>query len=69
MPVLRGLWITESQHDVAVQIALTADRRKLSVVDCASFLVMREQGIAEAFTFDRHFGEQGFRVCPGGAPQ
>ena len=45
-------------------MVLTAQRKKLSIVDCASFLIMREQGVSEAFTFDKHFGEQGFTVVP-----
>lgn len=39
---------------------LTADRRGLSITDCISFKVMRRRGIRAAFTFDRHFREQGF---------
>ena len=65
MPVLRVRWIAETHHRRAVEMALTADRRKLSVVDCASFLIMREQGISEAFTFDQQFIEQGFRAVAG----
>jgi uncharacterized protein len=30
------------------------------LVDCASFLVMRERGITEAFTSDHHFEQAGF---------
>lgn len=64
LPVLRVHWIDETDHRVAVQMAITAGRNKLSVVDCTSFLVMREMGIREAFAFDRHFSEQGFRIVP-----
>jgi uncharacterized protein len=35
-----------------------------SYVDAVSFSVMREQGIEEAFTFDRHFLTMGFRRRP-----
>jgi predicted nucleic acid-binding protein len=31
------------------------------LVDCVSFEVMRERGMTEAFTNDRHFGQAGFR--------
>ncbi|HWM89880.1 MAG TPA: PIN domain-containing protein [Thermoanaerobaculia bacterium] len=31
------------------------------LVDCASFLVMREVGVLEAFTNDRHFAQAGFK--------
>lgn len=30
------------------------------LVDCASFVVMREHGIGDAFTSDRHFEQAGF---------
>ena len=63
-PVLRVQWITQAHHATAVEMLLTAQRKKLSVVDCASFLIMREQGISEAFTFDKHFSEQGFSMVP-----
>jgi uncharacterized protein len=33
-----------------------------SLVDCASFVVMRQRGILEAFTTDHHFEQAGF-VC------
>lgn len=36
-------------------------RRKLSLVDCASFEVMWLHGLEECFAFDPHFQEQGFR--------
>jgi predicted nucleic acid-binding protein len=31
------------------------------LVDCASFIVMQERGITEAFTSDRHFAQAGFQ--------
>ena len=48
----------------AMEMILAASRKKLSLVDCSSFLVMREVGVREAFCFDRHFREQGFHVLP-----
>ena len=64
VPLLHVEWLGESQHRTAAAMTLTAGRRKLSLVDCASFLVMREQGIRHAFSFDRHFAEQGFELIP-----
>jgi predicted nucleic acid-binding protein len=31
----------------------------------ASFETMKQQGIQQVFTFDRHFAEQGFEALPG----
>ena len=31
------------------------------LVDCASFVVMKDEGIADAFTTDRHFEQAGFK--------
>jgi predicted nucleic acid-binding protein len=39
-----------------------ANRRSLSLVDCVSFVVMRQLAIRDAFAFDRHFEEQGFTL-------
>jgi predicted nucleic acid-binding protein len=35
--------------------------RDLSLVDCVSFEIMRDLGIATTFSFDDHFAQQGFR--------
>lgn len=58
------VWIDEDIHARAVAAMLAAGRRKLSLVDCASFEVMRSAGIRSAFTLDRHFAEQGFERRP-----
>ena len=63
-PLLQIEWIEAAQHSRAVAALLTASRRQLSLVDCASFETMRSEGISEAFTFDRHFAEQGFTCLP-----
>lgn len=57
-------WIGEEQHAAAIQTILTANRRNLSLVDCASFETMRRLGIETVFTFDEHFRDQGFKVIP-----
>jgi predicted nucleic acid-binding protein len=59
-PLLEIEWIDAAAHERIVQSLLTAHNRQLSLVDCASFDVMRRRGIKAAFAFDRHFGEQGF---------
>jgi predicted nucleic acid-binding protein len=64
VPILQIEWVTREQHRVATEMALAASRKKLSVVDCVSFIVMRDNGVSEAFCFDRHFREHGFRTLP-----
>jgi len=64
LPVLSVYWVGQATHHAAVSALLTAGRRDLSLVDCVSFECMRQLGIRTAFTFDRHFGEQGFTRIP-----
>ena len=37
-----------------------------SLVDCISFVTMREAGMSQALTFDRHFVQAGFEVLANG---
>ena len=64
LPLVRVVWIGESDHRSAVAAFLTTGRRELSLVDCASFLVMRRQDIRVAFAFDQDFQAQGFAALP-----
>ena len=60
LPAMELLWIDEENHRLAMAALLAARRRKLSLVDCTSFSVMRQAGIRIAFAYDRHFAEEGF---------
>ena len=60
LPMVTMVTVDEALRLNAVAILLGANRRDLSLVDCASFAVMRQRGIVSAFAFDRHFAEQGF---------
>jgi predicted nucleic acid-binding protein len=64
LPVVAVAWADEMDFRSGVSGLLAAARRKLSLVDCVSFAVMRRRGIEHVFCFDRHFAEQGFRVVP-----
>jgi predicted nucleic acid-binding protein len=64
LPVVRVAWVDEATHDLAIAMVLAANRRALSLVDAASFHVMRRLGLTVAFAFDPHFGEQGFGAVP-----
>lgn len=53
-------WVNETIHQAATSALLAAARKKLSLVDCVSFETMRSLGIKTAFSFDKHFSQQGF---------
>ncbi len=42
----------------------TYDDKDFSFTDCASFTVMRRERLRDAFTFDHHFEQMGFRLWP-----
>jgi uncharacterized protein len=63
LPVLQTRWINEGLHELAMTALLAASRRKLSLVDCSSFALMRQAGSHEAFAFDQHFSEEGFALA------
>jgi uncharacterized protein len=66
-PALTITWVSEDLHTRGMGAVLSAARRKLSLVDCISFLTMHDNRADTAFAFDAHFEEQGFTVIPSGA--
>jgi len=62
LPILRVHWIGEAEHGAGVAALLTTGRRQLSLVDCTSFIVMRQLRLKTAFTFDSDFATQGFET-------
>lgn len=64
LPLVGVEWIDAQSHYSSVVALLTAGRRGLSLVDCASFETMRRLGLTTAFAFDSDFAEQGFQLIP-----
>lgn len=60
VPLLEVVWVDGIVHSAAVSALLTAGRRQLTLVDCASFEIMRRTDLTHAFAYDAHFAEQGF---------
>ena len=61
-PLLEIVWIDKTLYNNGVNSVLIAGRKKLSLVDCISFNVMRQRELQYAFTFDKHFRQQGFKT-------
>ncbi len=64
MPWVNVSWVDDRTHDQALAALLASGKRDLSLVDCASFVLMRRLGVRTALTVDRHFAGQGFTVVP-----
>jgi predicted nucleic acid-binding protein len=64
VPLFGIRWLEAATQAVATGVLLSAGRKKLSLVDCSSFEVMRRGGIRRVLTLDRHFREQGFESLP-----
>ncbi|NVM22933.1 MAG: PIN domain-containing protein [Desulfobacterales bacterium] len=63
LPLLEIVWVDAEWHGRAIQRLLTQNNRNLSLVDCLSFEIMEAREITEAFTFDRHFADNGFTIA------
>ena len=58
-------WVTRGEHDQAVELLDQRARQGLSLVDCVSFVVMRELGVSTALAYDSEFEREGFSVLGG----
>jgi uncharacterized protein len=63
VPALSVCFVDEALHRRAVAAHLVA-AGDLSLVDCASFELMRDLGVEEAFAFDSDFRREGFETVP-----
>ncbi len=64
LPALAPVCVDQPLHESGLHAFLQESRRGPSLVDCVSFIFMREQGLARVFTLDPHFADQGFEVLP-----
>jgi predicted nucleic acid-binding protein len=55
-------WVDAEVHDEAEKELERIEKRGISLVDCASFIVMRRRGARRAFAFDPDFRDQGFLI-------
>lgn len=55
-------WVDEDLHAAGVRELTQSKKRRLSLVDHISFLVMRRRQVTTAFAFDPDFAAAGFRL-------
>ena len=53
--------LTETLYQTGWQLYANRPDKDWGLVDCISFVIMREQGLTEALTADRHFHQAGFK--------
>jgi predicted nucleic acid-binding protein len=56
------LWVDDAIHGLAYELWLAFGRRKMSFVDCVSFVTMRHHKLEKVFAFAKHFTNQGFTL-------
>ena len=56
----RLVHVNDELFDRALNLYSQMEDKSWGLVDCASFVVMQEEGILDAFTSDRHFAQAGF---------
>ena len=59
-PLVEMHWIDEARHRAAMSLLQSQGDKAYSLCDAVSFLLMRDRGLTEALTTDRHFEQAGF---------
>lgn len=62
VPLLDVVWVDEELHERALDRLVDRSAGGASPVDAVSFVAMRTRAIDHAFSFDRHFGDEGFAI-------
>ncbi len=61
-PLLKVTWVEQALHTRATHRLATRARRAVSFVDCTSFVLMEQLGLLHAFSYDRDFQLEGFKL-------
>lgn len=59
-PDIEFIWIDEQVHRAAFALLMARRDKEYSLCDAVSFVLMRQQNIAQALTTDKHFEQEGF---------
>jgi len=64
-PDIETVWVDEQLHREAMRLLLARQDKGYSLCDAVSFILMRQRGITDGLTTDRHFEQEGFiRLLP-----
>ena len=63
LPLLDIIWADEQWHEKAINRLILLNQRKVSLVDCLSFVIMDAKEINTAFSFNNHFEKNGFSLA------
>jgi len=61
-PLTHVVPATETLFEKGIDLYLSRPDKEWSLTDCISFVVMREWGLTESLTADRHFEQAGFKA-------
>lgn len=63
-PAVELVHVSERLLERGLDLLSHRPDKRYSLTDCVSFCVMRERDMAMAFSFDRHFAQEGFDRRP-----
>ena len=64
-PDIETVWVDDPLHREAMQLLANRQDKTYSLCDAVSFVLIRQRGISDALTTDRHFEQEGFiRLLP-----
>jgi hypothetical protein len=61
-PIVEIVLLTNSLYKLAFNLFKQRSDKEWGLVDCISFIVMQDRGIADALTADTHFQQAGFQA-------
>ncbi|WP_017655189.1 type II toxin-antitoxin system VapC family toxin [Fortiea contorta] len=59
-PDIETVWVDEPIHRAAIELLILRQDKTYSLCDAVSFILMRQRGVSQALTTDRHFEQEGF---------
>lgn len=64
-PMVEVVWVDDALYRRGVALVRTRSDKGYSLCDAVSFVLMRDRGLTDALTTDKHFEQEGFRRLLG----